>query len=359
MTYHMNRLQALPGPVDYFVSVNPGDRVRDDRVILARAFEPPAVHVPDARRRRPPSGGSRATARTWYAGAHLGFGFHEDGCRSGLRGGATPDRRRPSGRWPHEVAPARRHGRAIGARGRSSTPSSTTSTTWRSTSTSSTRSTDALRLVQPEPAQPPRRSATTTTGPSRRRTCARRCSSHLRADGRGPDRLADHAGHEPAGLRLRLQPGELLPVPRCGGRAAGGHRRGPQHAPRAPPLHAPARDGGRRRSGRRWRRRSTSRRSSTWRAATRSTSTTRPSRLRIGINERQGDAPLLATSLVLRRRPLTDRMIAPDAPPPPVHDAPDDRADPLARPAPVAARDPASSGTVRSPDPTIHPEVAR
>ena len=35
-----------------------------------------------------------------------------------------------------------------------------------------------------------------------------------------------------------------------------------------------------------------------------------PGRLRIGINERQGDAPLLATSLVLRRRPLTDRMVA-------------------------------------------------
>jgi DUF1365 family protein len=34
-----------------------------------------------------------------------------------------------------------------------------------------------------------------------------------------------------------------------------------------------------------------------------------PGHLRIGINERQDDAPLLATSLVLRRRPLTDRMV--------------------------------------------------
>jgi len=32
-------------------------------------------------------------------------------------------------------------------------------------------------------------------------------------------------------------------------------------------------------------------------------------RLRIAINERQGDAPVLATSLVLRRRRLTDRMV--------------------------------------------------
>ncbi len=32
-------------------------------------------------------------------------------------------------------------------------------------------------------------------------------------------------------------------------------------------------------------------------------------RLRIAINERQGDSPVLATSLVLDRRPLTDRML--------------------------------------------------
>ena len=34
-----------------------------------------------------------------------------------------------------------------------------------------------------------------------------------------------------------------------------------------------------------------------------------PASLRIAINERQGDAPVLATSLVLRRRRMTDRMV--------------------------------------------------
>ncbi|MDQ3491839.1 MAG: DUF1365 domain-containing protein [Chloroflexota bacterium] len=34
-----------------------------------------------------------------------------------------------------------------------------------------------------------------------------------------------------------------------------------------------------------------------------------PGRLRIGINERKGDTPVLATSLVLERRPLTDRSL--------------------------------------------------
>ncbi len=35
-----------------------------------------------------------------------------------------------------------------------------------------------------------------------------------------------------------------------------------------------------------------------------------PDGLRIAINERRGDAPLLSTSLVLRRRPMTDRVLA-------------------------------------------------
>jgi predicted NAD/FAD-binding protein len=82
VTYWMNRLQALDSPDTFLVTLNDPARIDPARVAAVMHYEHP-VYTPEA-----VSAQARlaelATARTVYAGAYHGWGFHEDGCRSAV-----------------------------------------------------------------------------------------------------------------------------------------------------------------------------------------------------------------------------------------------------------------------------------
>ncbi|MCX5389369.1 NAD(P)/FAD-dependent oxidoreductase [Streptomyces sp. NBC_00094] len=82
VSYDMNRLQRLPVSEPHLVTLNADDRL-DPSAVLARTVYEHPVFTPEsvaAQRELP----ALRTAVTAYAGAHHGWGFHEDGCRSGV-----------------------------------------------------------------------------------------------------------------------------------------------------------------------------------------------------------------------------------------------------------------------------------
>lgn len=83
VSYWMNRLQNISGPIDYFVTLNPQTPIPEDKVLRTRQYSHPIFDGKAIRAQR--DLGMLATdPLISFCGSYFGYGFHEDALRSGL-----------------------------------------------------------------------------------------------------------------------------------------------------------------------------------------------------------------------------------------------------------------------------------
>ena len=81
--YWLNRLQPLPFKQDVIVSLNPASSIDPATILGSYDYDHPVFDLPAiaAQNQLPRLQGQQ---RTWYAGAWMRYGFHEDGYQAGL-----------------------------------------------------------------------------------------------------------------------------------------------------------------------------------------------------------------------------------------------------------------------------------
>lgn len=87
VSYWMNRLQGLTSSQDYVVTLNATERIAPERIVAVMHYEHPQYDL--AAIQAQPGLASLNTDQTVFAGAYHGWGFHEDGCRSGVEAAAA------------------------------------------------------------------------------------------------------------------------------------------------------------------------------------------------------------------------------------------------------------------------------
>ena len=84
LTYHMNRLQNLPGPLQYCVTLNAGSLIDPTKLLRTLEYRHPlyTLKAVAAQQRWHEISGQR---HIHFCGAYWFYGFHEDGLNSGMR----------------------------------------------------------------------------------------------------------------------------------------------------------------------------------------------------------------------------------------------------------------------------------
>lgn len=91
VSYWMNRLQSIPVDDPLFLTLNPSSPVADDLIFDETTFRHPVFDGP-ALAAQKAIAGLQGQNGTWFAGAYLRHGFHEDGFASSVRVARQLDR---------------------------------------------------------------------------------------------------------------------------------------------------------------------------------------------------------------------------------------------------------------------------
>ena len=84
ITYSLNRLQRIEADEEYCVTLNRPDTIDPGRVIARMTYEHP-LYTLESIDAQPALRALSGARNTYFAGAHHGNGFHEDGLASGVR----------------------------------------------------------------------------------------------------------------------------------------------------------------------------------------------------------------------------------------------------------------------------------
>lgn len=83
VTYWMNRLQDIPDDTPLFVTLNPHRPPKDGTIHRSFLYDHP-IFTDDTKWAQTEIWRLQGRRNTWFAGAWMGYGFHEDGLQAGL-----------------------------------------------------------------------------------------------------------------------------------------------------------------------------------------------------------------------------------------------------------------------------------
>ena len=83
VTYWLNNLQNLKCKENYFLTLNPVQKIEQDQIVTEVNFTHPYFNLQTAKLQKELFS-LQGKKRTWFCGSYFGYGFHEDGLKSSI-----------------------------------------------------------------------------------------------------------------------------------------------------------------------------------------------------------------------------------------------------------------------------------